>query len=246
MTLLETCINACGTWPAATVDGSRVRITTHCLYPSNAAVNVYIEGRKEHFVVHDAGGAVGELAGAGGQIQHPSRLLSPLLVPMGLSVSEDGAIFGQAAPGASLMAVIVLVGNTSKEAADFLIHRHKPPRRNLNALVEQLLDNEFPKRWDRKTAILGASNKRHRFDYVVHLDDQRQLLMDVVSPEASSINSAIVSHLDVRNAGSKKFEHRIVYDDAAEWKSADLALVRVGARPVPFSHLSEALERLAA
>lgn len=246
MSPLQAAVQALGQWPAPVLDDNRVRVATHCLYPSNSAVNVYVEGGSERFIVHDDGGAVQELGAVGGHSKNAARLIGHLLRPMGLRASEAGVIYSPQVSLDGLAGGIVLVANTSKEAAEFLLHQHKPPKRNLNALVERILDIEFPSRWLRQGLVVGASNKGHRFDYVVRLRNDRQLLLDLVVPEASSINSSIVSHLDVRNASNPKYEQRIVYDDAASWRASDLALLRVGARPVPFSHLNETLDRLAA
>jgi len=46
-----------------TSDG--VRVTTHCMYPSNGLVQVTVRGGAETIVASDEGGAAGEALGAG-------------------------------------------------------------------------------------------------------------------------------------------------------------------------------------
>jgi hypothetical protein len=98
----------------------------------------------------------------------------------------------------------------------------------------------------RNGTVIGKSNKPHKFDNLVRLGRDRQLILDVVTREASSINAALVAHLDVKNAEYDKIEQRIIYDDDDKWSAADLNLLKLGATPVPFSRAAEVLERLAA
>jgi hypothetical protein len=109
-----------------------------------------------------------------------------------------------------------------------------------------MLEIRFPKHVVRNAVIVGASNKPHRFDSMVRLSGEKQLILDAVTREASSINAALVAHLDVRNANLPNVEQRIIYDDTENWTAADLALLKIGAPPVPFSRASQVLERLAA
>src|SRR4051812_25059667 len=92
-----------------------------------------------------------------------------------------------------------------KKRRTYLLGRYHPPRRNLRRALEQILDQEFHSRWKRDGRILGASNKIHRIDYVVEIGRDRQLLLDMVVPEASSINAAVVAHLDVKQYQADKF-----------------------------------------
>jgi hypothetical protein len=66
-----------------------------------------------------------------------------------------------------------------------------------------------------------------------------------VSPEASSINAAVVAHLDVKRANVPNVVRRIVYDDEEKWKAEDLSLLSVGAPVVPFSRAREVPKRVA-
>ncbi len=43
-----------------------VVVPTHCLYPSNGIVRVYVSGGQDEFKVHDGGGALDELEAGGG------------------------------------------------------------------------------------------------------------------------------------------------------------------------------------
>jgi hypothetical protein len=93
--------------------------------------------------------------------------------------------------------------------------------------------------------VLTGARKPHRIDYLIPLGDHRRLALDAVVPDASSINSAIVAHIDLRDAKIEGLEQRLVFDDSAPWKAADLNLLRVGAPPVAFSRLPEIIGSLA-
>ncbi len=94
--------------------------------------------------------------------------------------------------------------------------------------------------------IIGASNKPHKFNYVIYLSGERKLLIDPAVPEASSINARVVANLDVRMAENPLISQLIVYDDGMKWNASDLNLLQVGAPTVPFSHAEREITRLAA
>jgi hypothetical protein len=239
-------LDGLASWPAPELTSDGIVVPTHCLYPSNSVVNVKVEGH-ENFFVHDQGGAMDEMEAACAPVPNAARLIVHIVRPYGLDVSKEGAIYATQVSAEELASTIVLVANASKEAAQYLIERYRPPHRDMRGIVEQILDLKFRNQWKRNLRIVGASSKSHRFDYIVNLPKQRQLLLDAVVPEPSSINAAVVAHLDVKQSeDAKQVDQRIVYDDAVEWTAADLSLLRVGARPVPVSNLRETLERLAA
>jgi len=67
-----------------------------------------------------------------------------------------------------------------------------------------------------------------------------------VVPDASSVNSAVVAHIDLKMKHLPDVEQRIIYDDSQPWRAEDIQLLKAGARPVPISSLRQSLERLAA
>ena len=220
---------------------------THCLYPSNSAVTVVVEGGKQEFLVHDDAGALDEVMSAGASFGRIDSLVRPIVHAQGLEIGEDGVIRSRIVETRQLSATIVLVANASKEAAHELLDRFRPRmRRKFRAELGQLLEIKFPKLVSREVPIVGASNKQHKFHHAVRLGCDRQLLIDAVMHDASSINAAVVAHLDIGNLRNPKIQQRIIYDDSEAWAAADLNLLRVGAPPVPFSRALEVLDRIAA
>jgi hypothetical protein len=210
-------------------------------------VNVYVEAGATHFLVHDNGEALDQLRAMGGHEPYPGAVLRAAARRDGLKVSEAYRIFASAVPLEGLESAIVLVANVARDAADMLIARHRPmPRRPLGEELEAILNIQFPALWRKEEMLIGESNKHYRFDYAVTLPSKEKLVIETVNPDASSINAAVVAHLDVRNANPRGLIQRIVYDDHDKWPAESLRLLRVGAPPLALSAANDALRRLAA
>lgn len=251
MSLLETVSCALKTWPGIVSETDGIAVPTHCLYPSNGIVNVFVIGGERKFQVSDGGGALEEFKGSGGSTYNDLSVIRSIAKAHGLEVSKSGAIHSSLVTAEQLVGTIVLVANASKEAAHALeIRIQAVPRKNFRELLASLIDAErahglFVDVSTQRT-ITGASTKSHKFDYDISLAGHKRLLLDTVVPEASSINSVLAANLDVKAAELDKTIQRIVYDDQDNWKSADLALLGLGAIVVPFRNLGPILNRLAA
>ena len=235
-------------WPKPLAESGRIIVPTHCLYPSNTAVNVLVEGGRNEFIVTDQGAAVDHVQAAGPMIDiaRADRLLWHLVRPQKLKI-ERGIIYSPVVHANSLLNSIVLVANTSKEAAHCLMTHFKiPTRRTFRAELARILEFKFGGQLEKESQVAGASTKKHRFDYAVRLSKGKKLLIDTVTNDASSVNAKVVSNLDVRQAGYKDIDQRIIYDETEEWSAANLRLLQVGATLVPFGHARAVIERLAA
>ncbi len=207
--------------------GGRILVPTHCLYPSNGAVTVVVEGGDHEFLVHDDAGALDEVMSAGASVGRINALVRPIVRAQGLEIGEDGVIRSRIIEAGQLAATIVLVANSSKEAAHELLDRFKPrTHRNFRAELRQLLEIKFPKLVGRDVPIVGASNKPHKFHHAVRLGSDRQLLIEAVVRDASSINAEVVAHLDIAHLRNPKIQQRIIYDDSETWVAADLNLLQ--------------------
>lgn len=249
MTIADAIAESFTEWPRLLEEDGRVLVPTHCLYPSNSSVTVAVGGGIGSFFVNDGWGALEEVSGAGGTFSaaDAAHLVRYIVSGYGLSIDNTGLIKAERVTAEELLTTIVLVANASKDAASELLSRFRPRlRRNIKAELARMLEIRFPRHVAKNQVIVGASNKPHRFDNVVRLDGDKQIILDVVTREASSINAALVAHLDVRNANLPNVEQRIIYDDQETWPAADLNLLKIGAPPVPFSRAPEVLERLAA
>lgn len=247
MSTLANVASALGNWPQLRSIDRGVRVSTHCLYPSNSTVSVVISQRGTNsFRVDDDAQALDEVAQAVMTKQALPKLMRGIVRHRGCELTERGEILSPSVTSCELRAAVILVANASQAAAEHLLGSIRAPRKDMRRVIEELLDRKFKDAWKRDGRIAGASNKEHGFDYVVQMSGGRQLALDFVVPDPSSVNSAVVAHMDV---GQKKFAHleqRIVYDDSQSWRAEDIQLLKAGARPVPISSLAQSLERLAA
>jgi hypothetical protein len=245
MTLLSTVRLALSAWPEARLIGSSVLVPTHCLYPSGGVVSVRVDGGVDTFGISDGAGAVEVLEGAGGHdMPNISRIVRSLAKRNNLLVDRQGAVYSPPVKKEDLVTTIVVVANASKQIAEHLLQHYRP---HLDRNFRTQLDHFLKRRFGEKISspVLAGARKPHRIDYLIPLGDNRRLALDAVVPDASSINSAIVAHIDLRDAKIVGLEQRLVFDDSAPWKAADLNLLRVGAAPVAFSRLPEIIGSLA-
>lgn len=223
-------------------DGETVRLVTHCLYPTNALVQVAIIGTGMTFSVSDDGGALKQITAAGVSIEHCDRLIKHILKPHGL-LSYNGFIHAPPCSATDVPYWVCSVANASAEAAEWLFaHTRLRPTASFKEMVAHFLASAYAGRVDAET-LVGHSNKPHRFDNVITFDSGKKLVVDAVTNDPSSINARVVANLDVRSAGLTNIEQRIVYDDAEPWSASSLNLLGVGATAVPFSKAPEVIGR---
>lgn len=223
-----------------------VRISTHCLYPSNGAVSVVVRGGVSEFVVSDDRGALRELGASGLSLSSADRVLGRLVKGRGLIV-DKGEIHSPRIPAHAIPAGIVLVANAAKEVAEWGIDNKSVVRpRNFRKDLNELLHRHFNDQLKSDEHIVGSSNKPHKFTHVIYLNGGRKLIVDAAVNEASSINARVVANLDVRSSNNPLIDQLIVYDDRLKWNSSDLKLLEVGASTVPFSRAEAEIMRRAA
>jgi hypothetical protein len=145
-----------------------------------------------------------------------------------------------------LPSAITNVATASKEAAHHLLDHFRPRvKKDFRIQVRSVLLS-YTKDLATNVPLIGASNRQHKFDFVMPLPQHRRLVIDAVVPDMNSISSAIVSHLDLRQSERSDIEQRIVYDETDSWASSDIQLLSAGARPVAFGHLNEVVAKIAA
>jgi hypothetical protein len=227
---------------AAVPDG--VRVTTHCMYPSNGLVRVFVRGGAETIVASDDGEAVGEALGAGIMLREPDKVLRSVVKSQGLQI-HNGIIHTPRVDLETAGLAILLVANAAKEAAQWLYDHHKIKRdRDFRKLLGDFLRTTFSEQV-APTKIVGASNTPHNFASVISFANGRKLIIDPVIHDPTSINSRVVANLDVRNMKNPRIDQRIVYDDEERWSAADLNLLNVGATVVAFSQARDVINRVA-
>ncbi len=221
-----------------------IRVTTHCMYPSNGLVQVMIRSGTETIVASDEGGAFGEAASAGITIAEHHKSLWYLIRDQGL-LMKDGIIYTPQLPIETAPVAILHVANASQEIARWFYEHAKIKRtHDFKTLLAEFLRKSFDDKVKPAT-IVGQSNKAHKFTNVIYMNDGRRLIVDPVSHDASSINARVVANLDVRATKDPLLEQRIVYNDDDAWTAADLNLLQVGANAIPFSRSADVIRRIA-
>ncbi len=228
-------------------DGNSLVVPTLNTYPSNSMVQVFVEGGKRSFVISDGGGAAKTLSEAGYLGHAGPRFLTDHVRGTDVSVSKAGWLYLAHVETEEVTGAITEIAEVSREASYALLRHFKPEVPfDFRSDLDIILDRHFRDALQRKAHLPGASNKLHTFDYLFRVRESIVVVLDAVLPDASSINSAVVSHMDVKASKSSKMHQFIVYDDKQAWKSADLALLSVGAPPVAFSMFPLTMERLIA
>lgn len=246
MSNLERISEIVGRFTAPRQNGDWVVVPTFAFYPSNSMVQIFVETNGESFVVSDGGGAVDTLHGAGGYTVDYRKFMTPLLRRNESVLSSEGWIVAKRVPAESLTYAISEMTALTMRCAELLLkHFRTMEGFDFRSQVDTSLSNRFHSHVLKKAHLVGASNKTHTFDYLVKLPEGRSIVIDTVVPEASSVNAALVSHLDLKNSEQRDIKQAIVYDDFKPWKSSDLALLSMAAPPIGFSHFNELIERLA-
>ncbi|WP_372425797.1 hypothetical protein [Salinarimonas chemoclinalis] len=243
MTTLSIVKDAVAELTAAYQVGNRVIVPVLVTYPGGTMVQLLVEGGADTFVVSDGGGALRCYLAQGGQGARALRLLQEAARRHGVACNDDGWIFESAVDAGRLPSALSAVADASVRGAGTLLS-HLRPRNvaDFRPVLDRMIRSTFEGRVKRDAIVLGASNKEHRFDYALRVDDRRTVLIDAVLPDPSSINAAIVAHLDVRimhvEDTTRAIVQKIIYDDRLEWSSADLALIRQGATPIAYSSIA--------
>lgn len=226
--------------------GEWVLVPTALQYPSNKMVGIYLVGGKESVRAFDGGGAFDELDGGGGYDFDAFKALERFLKKnTGLTVDSRGWLCSPPVDYADLAGLVSHVAKVSVEASIFLRSRRKKKKLiDLREAVNHILVERFDDHVHRSSTLIGASNKSHKFDFIVDASNNTRLAIDAALPDASSINAIVVRQLDVRNAKTEGVSQLIVYDDRDQWKSEDISLLRTGGKPFAFTSLPDALSRI--
>ncbi len=221
-------------------------IPTFSVYPSNSAVQAFVEGGRDTFIVSDGGGAIKTLLGAGYLGNSGVKMLEDFARGADVKVNHGGWIFHSGVTLKNLASAISLVTEFSREAAEMLIRKFRPQktfdfRRDLDRVLERRFQDDLRKRGH----FVGASNKTHTFDYLIHGNDNQFVIIDAVVPDSSSVNAAVVAHMDVRATHRPDVRQFIVYDGEQGWNSSDLALLTLGAPSVSFQSFERTIGMVA-
>lgn len=226
------------------LSGDRIRVTTHCTYPSGGFIDISVILGKGTAVVTDDGGAYSEILGAGIQNYPSDRMLQSIFFEQGLSF-KNGIISAFKVPFDALPVAILLVANACKELTHKVYLEAKAEiKRDFRKSLQDMLILTFKDvRIEHNKKIVGKY-KRHNFTNVVHIDRERRMVVDPVFPDDTSINTRIISHLDLKQANNQNYLQSLIYDDEDDWNPDMFSLLGMAEVPlVKFSQSSDALLR---
>ena len=220
-------------------------VGTDCLYPSNALVQVEVQGDRR-FVVSDRGGALDTLVSHGVELGNPIRALTPFASARGLKTSNSGAIYATDVSMDTLPLFILMVANASKDVATSILEKHSF---SLYKSFKEELRFDIEKRYEGRIihnySCPGQSNKIHVFDHAISKRDKGMLLLDSAIDEGNSINSIVVSNLDVSRRNDPDISQAIIYDDRTQWRAESLSLLEEGGAVVlAYSGMIQEIDRL--
>lgn len=230
--------------PCVEMEDGDVVVNTHCMYPSNGSVQVYVSEVPTGFVVSDGGGAMRELVTAGAEFgKHQDEKCLHIAQAQGLKF-DRGVVQAPTVPAGSLALAVIMVANVSKEIADQLFAAWKPKReRDFKRLVREMLTHEL--RVNPTLGLLyGKSNKHHKFDNVFTFPSGKRAAVDAVVNDANSMNSRVLANLDVITSDTiERVSQAIIYDDSQPWKANDLSYLHISRVPIiPFSQAGRSLQ----
>jgi hypothetical protein len=221
-----------------------IRVTTHCMYPSNGLVTVTVRAGLHSARVSDEGAAFSEAVSAGITTFPADKYASRIIADHGVKL-ERGVLYSPSVPLDAVPATILVVANASKEIAEWLYRNAKfKVERDFKAALTKLLHTTFDDKVQKK--VVAGKRAEHSFAHVVSLD-AKTIIIDPVLQDASSISTRVLSHLDVKQREDHNIIQRIVYDDYEPWTSDNLALLGMSEVPlVAFSKTNNAIQRLLA
>src|SRR5208337_1906375 len=191
-------------WPQPIVEGNTVVVPTHSLYPSRAVVTAFIDSGPRTAVVSDGGGAISE---ARNLPDKPEKLISAIrkhAAYWGLNVGKNGWIYSRSIPIEDVAAMVAVVASASRDAAKALVSLFREKvQENWTKELARILHREFGTNVRSGVKLAGESNKTHKFDFVVRLPNMERLVIDAAKRDGTSMNSAIVHHLDLRQSETK-------------------------------------------
>lgn len=236
-------------------DGSDLRVSTHCLYPSATTVVVRVSPTKDGkiLVTDDASGLI-EIRAFGLEHQKPGMHLAEAARRLGVSY-RAGEVYAQIEDVSHLPAAVMLVANASKEGVHAMWLGFRPSDRpsfefTFDEFIRTRLANRFS-----AADLAGKSGKLHRFKYVNRRGnlsefgiEQVSLIVAPVTPSAVVIAMRTQAHGDLQRLNVPTLRQRFVIDpEKDEWSSADRALLEASGIPVvEMAGAEQEIHRLAA
>lgn len=224
--------------------GSMVAVTTQCIFPSNGAVTVFVQGGERECVVSDYGETARVVRSHGVGVPESNKWLNSFCKKAGLE-EKAGQIISPPVPFEFVANAIVLVANTAATAARHAVDEFGVEKISFKELIYQVLRQVFnAERIVADAAIPGQSNRVYHPDYFIRTGSEMGVIVDAVTPNANSINAKAAAHFDIAQREQHP-KQTIVFDSSLNWPAADLSFLKsTTADLVPYHKLRPTLTPL--
>lgn len=213
-----------------------VSVLADTMMPSGLLIRIHMQLRDGLLFLHDNGAAFDELAQHGGECRSAGAV-KRMLAASNFRLTAEGQIFRDAVHPREVGAGVALLADASLRAAHFMLaHCKVKVGQPLDVRVTDALRRRFPN-GTPKFRYDGQA-RQQTFDFGFDHDGQ-VVLVDAVSPDLSSVNSAIVKSLDAVRAPNSRARPILVYDEADHWPSDALTLLAMAGERVSFKRVAE-------
>ena len=205
-----------------------VIVPTTTLLPTGALASVHVTQDGDGiFSVSDEGAARAILLDSGVHRIRPSdrRKGNEIAQRLGLEVDGDAFLLRRVTTD-QLASAIVYVADATGEWATYLTDRLTRSREgDLSEILQESLWRAFsPSQVEREGTILGASNTKHRFDFVVHVNTDVLAAFEIVSAAPQSIAAAHLKFSDLERR-ERHWPREGIVSNLSDWNSEAIALL---------------------
>lgn len=207
---------------------AEVRVPTTTLLPGGGQLTVAVRRMKgDRYIVSDGGSAfeeilsLGHLHLSGGEMRKAKEIAGRL----GLAFEGTGFSLMDVSPD-QLMAAIAYVAEAARAwANEVMLAADQRRARTIAEQVGERLKRVFPeKSIDAERELPGASNKRHRFDFVIDLAGERLAVFQIVSAAPVSLAAAHLKFYDLRQI-HEDWPREAVTETLEDWNAEDIAIL---------------------
>ena len=208
--------------------GETSRVSTTTLLPSGAMASVVVRptGNGTFLVSDDGAGRTDMLTlGHAGLTGSDRRRGDSIANRLGLIFDGTGFAVREVTAD-QLAGAIVFVAEATRDWASVAVDNAvKRSRIDMSKRVEDRIRAIAPNaRITRESEVTGASAKRHKFDLVMELGQDRKAVFEFVSPNSNSLSAAHLKLFDVRNAHGD-WPREVITERLENWSAADMSLL---------------------
>ncbi len=205
-----------------------VRVATTTLLPSGAIASVTVRpGANGSFSVSDDGAGWKDLLTLGYHALTNGDTRRGNSIAQRLGLIFDGTGFSlRDVTADQLVGAIAFVAEGSREwTSDAAAHAARRNEQALARRVEDRITSAIPDaKIDHERELSGASTKKHKFDLVLNLSDDRKAVFEVVTPNANALSSSHLKLFDLMGA-HPEWPREVVTERFSDWSSADMNLL---------------------